>query len=71
MGPPTSGGLTVGQILGMCSSHFDLPGMGPGVDAWHVFAEAAKLAYADRAMYMADADFVRDARRAACWTPAI
>ena len=57
MGPPTSGGLTMGQILGMLS-HFDLPAMGPGADAWHLFIEAAKLAYADRGMYMADADFV-------------
>lgn len=57
MGPPTSGGLTMGQILGMLS-HYDLPAMGPTADAWHLFIEAAKLAYADRGMYMADADFV-------------
>ncbi|SES99466.1 gamma-glutamyltransferase [Oceanicella actignis] len=58
MGPPSSGGLTVGQILGMLS-HFDLPAMGPSARAWHLFAEASKLAYADRALYMADADFVK------------
>ena len=56
MGPPSSGGLTVGQILGMLSS-YDLG------DAWtadnrHLYLEAAKLAYADRALYMADSDFV-------------
>lgn len=56
MGPPTSGGLTVGQILGLLE-HFDLPNMN-GTDAAHLFAEASKLAYADRGMYMADADFV-------------
>lgn len=58
MGPPSSGALTVGQILGVLS-HFDLPSMGPdSVDAWHLFAEASKLAYADRGQYMADSDFV-------------
>ena len=59
MGPPSSGALTIGQILGILE-HFDLASMGPGsVDAWHLFAEASKLAYADRALYMADSDFVR------------
>ena len=57
MGPPSSGGLTVGQILGMLES-FDLPGLGPGAQARHLFIEASKLAYADRALYMADSDFV-------------
>ena len=57
MGPPTSGGLTMGQILGILSE-FDLPAMGPSAEAWHHIIEAAKLAYADRAMYMADSDFV-------------
>lgn len=57
MGPPSSGALTVGQIL-MLLERFDLAAMGPGPDAWHLFAEASKLAYADRAMYMADSDFV-------------
>ncbi len=57
MGPPTSGGLTMGQILGIVSE-YDLPSMGPTSEAWHLIIEAAKLAYADRAMYMADSDFV-------------
>ncbi len=57
MGPPTSGGLTIGQMLGMLEG-FDLAGMGPGAEAWHLFAEAGKLAYADRGLYMADADYV-------------
>jgi gamma-glutamyltranspeptidase/glutathione hydrolase len=58
MGPPTSGGLTVGQILGMLS-RFDLKAMGWGEALVHHVAEAAKLAYADRALYMADSDFVK------------
>ncbi|SDE70873.1 gamma-glutamyltransferase [Rhodospira trueperi] len=57
MGPPTSGGLTVGQILGMLEA-FDLPAMEPSAEAWHLYIEAAKLAYADRALYMADSDYV-------------
>jgi len=58
MGPPSSGALTVGQILGILE-HFNLPGLGPAnADSWHLIAEASKLAFADRARYMADADFV-------------
>jgi len=57
MGPPSSGALTVGQMLGMLL-HFDLPAMGPGPEATHLFLEAGKLAFADRGLYMADSDFV-------------
>jgi len=57
MGPPTSGGLTMGQMLGMLAE-FDLPAMGPGSESWHHYIESAKLAYADRGLYMADSDFV-------------
>ena len=58
MGPPSSGALTVGQMLGILE-HFDLSSMGPdSIDAVHLFAEAGKLAFADRGRYMADADFV-------------
>lgn len=58
MGPPSSGGLTVGQILALLG-HFDLRSLGPDSPlAWHLFAEASKLAYADRGLYMADSDFV-------------
>ena len=57
-GPPSSGGLTVLQILGLLQ-HFRLAGQTPlSVDAVHLFAEAGRLAFADRALYMADADFV-------------
>ena len=57
MGPPSSGGLTVGQMLGILET-FDLAGIGPGPQAAHLLAEAGRLAFADRALYMADADFV-------------
>ena len=57
MGPPTSGGLTVGQILGILGQ-FDVRSMGWSAEFVHLYSEAAKLAYADRALYMADSDFV-------------
>jgi gamma-glutamyltranspeptidase / glutathione hydrolase len=58
MEPPSSGGLTVLQILGMLE-HFPLPSLKPtSTEAVHLFAEAGRLAYADREVYMADADFV-------------
>ncbi len=57
MGPPSSGGLTVGQTLGILS-HFDLAALGPGIPATNLFLEASKLAFADRGLYMADSDFV-------------
>lgn len=58
MGPPSSGGLTVLQILGILE-RFNLPTLKPNsIEAIHLFAEAGRLAYADRGLYMADADFV-------------
>lgn len=58
MGPPSSGGLTVLQILGMLEN-FQLSTLQPeSTQAVHLFAEAGRLAYADRGLYMADADFV-------------
>jgi gamma-glutamyltranspeptidase/glutathione hydrolase len=57
MGPPSSGALTVGQMLGMLSA-FDLAALGPSPEATHLFLEAGKLAFADRGLYMADPDFV-------------
>jgi gamma-glutamyltranspeptidase/glutathione hydrolase len=58
MGPPSSGGVAVAQILGL-AEHFDLPGLGPSVDGVHVLLEASKLAFADRDLYLADPDLVR------------
>lgn len=58
MPPPSSGGVTVMQILGLLE-RFDLPSMEPqSLEAVHLIAEAMRLAYADRAMYLADSDFV-------------
>ena len=57
MPPPTSGGVTVAQILGMLS-RFDLANAGPAPVLVHLVAEAEKRAYADRARFLADSDFV-------------
>ncbi len=58
MGPPSSGGTTVLAILGMLEQ-FDMGQMDPGTALpWHLFAEAARLAYADRNRYVADPDAV-------------
>ncbi|WOI56871.1 gamma-glutamyltransferase [Palleronia sp. LCG004] len=58
MGPPSSGALTVGQILGILSN-YDLGEMGPDdPDAWRLIGDASRLAFADRGRYMADIDFV-------------
>jgi gamma-glutamyltranspeptidase/glutathione hydrolase len=58
MGPPSSGTLTLLQALGMLES-FDLKAEAPwSVRGVHLLAEAERLAYADRGLYMADADFV-------------
>ncbi len=56
MGPPSSGALTVGQILGLLE-RFDLSRMGPSPHSIHLILEASRLAYADRARYIADSDF--------------
>ena len=60
VGPPSSGGPTVGQTLKLVEP-FDL-GNGPdeafGAHALHLIAEAEKLAYADRNKYIGDPDFV-------------
>jgi gamma-glutamyltranspeptidase/glutathione hydrolase len=57
MGPPSSGGLAVGQILGILD-HVDLAALGHTANGVHAFLEASKLAYADRDLYVADPDFV-------------
>ena len=58
MGPPSSGATTTGQIL-MLLDRFKLDDLTlDGSRLWHLFASASRLAYADRARYLADGDFV-------------
>ncbi|MFA6965820.1 gamma-glutamyltransferase [Bosea sp. (in: a-proteobacteria)] len=57
MGPPSSGAVAVLQILGILETR-DLARMGPGAEAAHWFAEAGRLAFADRNLYLADPAFI-------------
>ena len=58
MGPPSSGALTVGQILGL-ADQFDLSELGKDdPNSWRIIGDASRLAFADRGRYMADSDFV-------------
>lgn len=57
MGPPSSGGIAVAQMLGMLV-RFDLAALPPDAPrVAHLLAEAGRLAFADRDAYVADADF--------------
>lgn len=67
MGAPSSGGITVAQTLGMLENFYmtglkptaiDGNGGKPTVAGVHLMAEAERLAYADRNVYIADTDFV-------------
>jgi gamma-glutamyltranspeptidase/glutathione hydrolase len=67
MPPPSSGGIAIGQILGILS-HFELDSLAappddhepqPRAQAIHWITEAERLAFADRNLYLADPDFVR------------
>jgi gamma-glutamyltranspeptidase/glutathione hydrolase len=60
--PPSSGHLAIAQMLGILAQ---LPAVTtplqeglPAADWLHFYTEAARLAFADRAMYVADPDFV-------------
>lgn len=59
MGPPSSGGVAILQLLSFLAPH-DLATMQPPNPlAVHLFTEAGRLAFADRARYLADPDQVR------------
>jgi len=57
--PPSSGGVHVAQMLNMLE-HFDLKEQytDEPAAALHIIAEAMKLAFADRAYWLGDSDFV-------------
>ncbi|WP_060989938.1 gamma-glutamyltransferase [Photobacterium leiognathi] len=58
MGPPSSGALTLGQILAMLN-HYPLDKLGAdNVESWRLIGDASRLAFADRDRYMADSDYV-------------
>jgi gamma-glutamyltranspeptidase / glutathione hydrolase len=55
MGPPSSGGSTVGEALNILEG-YDLTG--DRVEALHRYLEASAVAFADRNQYLGDSDFV-------------
>jgi gamma-glutamyltranspeptidase/glutathione hydrolase len=57
MGPPSSGGVAVLELLGLLQP-FDLKHQVNTAEAWNLFAQASRLAYADRDRYVGDPDFV-------------
>jgi gamma-glutamyltranspeptidase/glutathione hydrolase len=66
MPPPSSGAIAVGQILGILArtpaaalppEHTAL-GLAPSAQWLHLYTEAARLSFADRALYVGDPDFV-------------
>ena len=66
---PSSGGVAILQILGLLEG-YDVPRMKPdSVEAAHLFAEAGRLAFADREKYAADDRFA-DVPVAALISPA-
>jgi gamma-glutamyltranspeptidase/glutathione hydrolase len=55
MGPPSSGGSTIGEALNVLEG-YPLSGMSR-VDALHYFLEASRYAFADRNAYLADPEY--------------
>ncbi|MCH8532737.1 MAG: gamma-glutamyltransferase family protein [Saccharospirillum sp.] len=56
--PPSSGGITLLQTLGMLEGQ-DLAALGPDSDlVWHWILEASRLAFADRHRFLGDPDQV-------------
>ena len=71
--PPSSGAIAIGQILGILkntdAAAKPLQDGIPSADWLHLYTEAARLAFADRALYVADPDFVQPP--AGSWTSLI
>nr|WP_315235637.1 gamma-glutamyltransferase family protein [uncultured Limnohabitans sp.] len=61
--PPSSGQIAIGQILGVLANTSaqgaEFADGLPSPDWLHRYTEASRLAFADRAQYVADPDFVR------------
>ena len=58
MGPPSSGGLALGQIFGILNNFALSDNDVQDVSTVHLFTQAMRLAFADRGLYVGDSDFV-------------
>ena len=58
MGPPSSGGSTVGEALNILEQIPDYDAMAE-IDKLHYFLEASRYAFADRNVFVADPDYFR------------
>ncbi|MDE3270776.1 gamma-glutamyltransferase [Pseudoalteromonas sp. G4] len=59
MAPPSSGGITVLQIMALLEQSNAPLKENWDVDSVHAFTQASRLAFADRDFYIADPDFVK------------
>jgi gamma-glutamyltranspeptidase/glutathione hydrolase len=59
MGPPSSGGVAIVQILGMLERFNETQLKPNSLSEVHLSAQASRLAYADRAKYLGDPDVVK------------
>ncbi len=57
--PPTSGGISTIQILGILANKIDQVDKENTLVASHLFLEASRLAYLDRSAYIADPDYFK------------
>ncbi len=57
MGPPSSGAVAVGQILGVLDG-YDLSAGPQDIEVRRLIGDASRLAFADRGRYLADSDYV-------------
>lgn len=64
MAPPSSGGVTLLQILGLTERATAIA-EGPTAENWAAYVEASRLAYADRDRYLADPVSMGDGERSA------
>ena len=56
MGPPSSGAVAVGQILGLLEG-YDLSAGPQDIEVRRLIGDASRLAFADRGRYLADSDY--------------
>jgi len=59
VGPPSSGLITTGQLFGMLAHRPSIQGDMGSVEWLHDYNEAARLAFADRALFIGDPSFVQ------------